>query len=462
MGIDLAFTSVIEQARLVADKQCSARDLVQHSLGVISRLNPDLRAFTQVFADAALAVADSLDAGPVTGPLHGVPIAVKDEIDVAGYRTCFGTNAVTHIAKSDAEVVRRLREAGAIIIGKTAMPEFGQWPFTESTANGYTRNPWNRMCSTAGSSGGTAAAVASGMVAAGLGGDGGGSIRLPSSWCGLFGVKSQRGRISAAPNPSLWRALGVSGPLTRTVADSALLFDVLASHLPTDRFAAEPWDRTLSEAVTQDPGPLRVRVIEDPPDGGPKAEPQTKEALRAVGVALAGLGHDVATGGWPPYKAGFMMTAQMAGGVIDELAAIDSVKGLEKRTRRALLLYRILNALSAKAETDAAAAGEVFFKVFDEVDVILTPTTYRHALPVGQLDGLGVLATSRVSLPISAYTSIWNVLGNPAAAVPAGFSRDGLPLSVQIATAPNREPLLFQVAAQIEKALPWADRKPAL
>jgi amidase len=466
MAADLNFTSVIEQARLVADKQCSARDLVEHSLARIARLNPDLRAFIQVFVDESRAAADELDAiqatSGVVGPLHGVPIAIKDEIDIAGYRTSFGTNAVTHPAPVDAEVVRRLREAGAILIGKTAMPEFGQWPFTESTTNGYTRNPWNRMYSTAGSSGGTAAAVASGMVAAGLGGDGGGSIRLPSSWCGLFGVKCQRGRVSVAPNASLWRALGVCGPLTRTVADSALLYDILASHLPTDKYEAEPWPQSLTESLSQDPGPLRIRVLEAPPAGGPKLDPQTKGALHAAASALAGLGHQVCEGPWPSYNPGLMMMGQMGGGVVDELKSIDSIKGLEARTRGGLALYRLLNLVSKKAEADAVKAAESFFKVFGEVDLLLTPTTYRHALPVGQLDGLGSLRTASAALPIVAYTSIWNVLGNPAAAVPAGFSADGLPLSVQLVAAPNAEPLLFQVAAQLEQALPWDERHPEL
>jgi amidase len=181
-----------------------------------------------------------------------------------------------------------------------------------------------------------------------------------------------------------------------------------------------------------------------------------------VAAALAGLGHDVGPGAWPAWKPGLMMMAQMAGGVLDELPSVDSVKALEKRTRQGLLLYRLLSPLSKKAEADAERAAEAFLTVFDDVDVLLTPTTYRHALPVGQLDGKGILATSSAALPVVAYTSIWNVLGNPAAAVPAGFSSSGLPLSVQVIVAPNAEPLLFQVAAQIERALPWDGVHPEL
>ena len=462
------YLSVIDQARLVASREVSARELTTHSLDRIARHNADLKAFVNVLVDDALAQADALDkqmagGGEPVGPLHGVPIAIKDELDVRGVRTSLGTNAVTKPTRADSEVVRRLREAGAVIIGKTAMPEFGQWPFTESTTNGYTRNPWNRMYSTAGSSGGTAASVASGMVAAGLGGDGGGSIRLPSAWCGLFGVKAQRGRISTAPNARLWRALGVVGPLTRTVADSALLHDVLTSHLPSDRYSAEPLAEPLARSIERDAGHLRILLAEKPATGsGPRLEPQTRAALHRVAEMLADAGHSVEDGKLPDYKPGLAMLSQVGGGVVDELSLIDSTRKLETRTRHALLLYRALAPLANGAERKSEALGAQMFTVFDTYDLVLTPTVPHPALPVGQLDGMGFLRTALAALPFTSYTAVWNVLGNPAASVPAGFTAGGLPLSVQLVVAPNNEPLLFQVAAQIERALPWADRQPAL
>ncbi|MDR1799730.1 MAG: hypothetical protein LBR19_07620, partial [Bifidobacteriaceae bacterium] len=334
-------------------------------------------------------------------------------------------------------------------------------PFTESATYGYTRNPWNRLFSTAGSSGGTAAAVASGMVAAALGGDGGGSIRLPSSWCGLFGVKSQRGRISAAPNAALWRGLGVCGPLTRTVADSARLFDVLAGTVPeVDKYQAEPWAVTLTDAIGQDPGKLRIRVLEDPPVAGPRPDQYTLAALRQTAETLARNGHDVEQGTLDGYKAGLTMMAQMAGGIVDELAHLDDRRRLEATTRHGLALYRLLAPLSHGQEAKAAKLADRVLTVFDQVDVLLTPTTPHAALPVGQLDGLGFLRTVKVSLPISTYTALWNVLGNPAAAIPAGFTPNGLPLSVQAIVAPGAEPRLFQLAAQLERLAPWAGRFP--
>ena len=459
------FQSVVEQARLVATRQVSARELTRRSLDLIARHNADLGAFVHVMVDEALAQADALDAklaadGVPVGPLHGVPIAIKDEFDVRGVRTSLGTNAVSRPAAADCEAVRRLRAAGAIFVGKTAMPEFGQWPFTESTTYGYTRNPWNRAYSTAGSSGGTAAAVASGMVAAGLGGDGGGSIRLPASWCGLFGVKAQRGRISVAPNRTLWRALGVTGPLTRTVADSALLFDVLAGSLPSDAYPVQPWPQPLSESIKHDPPKLRVLLAEKPAGPGPAPEAQTRAALHRVGRLLADAGHQVDEGALPKYAPGLAMIGQMAGGVTDELKLIDSVGRLEARTRRAVDLYRLLTPLAAGAERHGAELARQMFTVFDTYDLILTPTTPCPPMPVGQLDGRGLLRTVLAALPLTAYTSIWNVLGNPAAAVPAGFTPDRLPLSVQLVGAPDSEPLLFQVAAQLERLQPWADQTP--
>lgn len=466
--MSLDFLSVTEQAQLVASAQISAGELTEHSLHQIARHNADMKAFLNVMVDDALAQADELDSqlartGVPVGPLHGVPIAIKDELHVRGVRTTLGTNAVSRPADEDCEAVRRLRAAGAVIIGKTAMSEFGQWPLTETTTNGYTRNPWNRAFSTAGSSGGTAAAVASGMVAAGLGADGGGSIRLPAAWCGLFGLKPQLGRVSTSPNRSLWRSLGVLGPLTRTVEDSALLYDILASHLPGDAYQAKPWDEPLMATLARNPGRLRIMVAEQTAEGsGPALEAQTKAALHRVADILSDAGHRVEDGYLPEYKPGLTMTAQMAGGVYDELKQIDSVRQLEARTRQAVMVYRPASLLAASAERKAKELARQVFTVFDNYDLVLTPTTAHPPLPVGQLDGKGLLRTIPISLRIIAYTAIWNVLGNPAAAVPAGFTANGLPLSVQLVAAPNNEPLLIQVAAQIEQAMPWADRHPVL
>ena len=236
---DLRSASVAETARLVADGTLTARQVTDAAIERITLLNPRLNAISQRVDDRARAEADTRDAHQVAGgdlgPLHGVPLVIKEELAVEGLVTTFGGDGNSVPASADSEVVRRLRAAGAVVVATSAMPEFGAFPYTESVSRGTTRNPWNTKRSPGGSSGGTAVAVVSGMVPAGMGGDGGGSIRIPSACCGLFGLKPQRGRVTSAPHEHLWFALGTAGPLTRTVLDSALVYDVIRGSLPATR-----------------------------------------------------------------------------------------------------------------------------------------------------------------------------------------------------------------------------------
>src|SRR5947209_12195804 len=229
---DLAYAGIARQAQLIASGEVSSRELVDVLLERIARLEGSLNAFRVVFAERVRMEADQADARRGAGgdrALLGVPIAVKDDIDVAGEVTAWGTNAVDGPAPADAEVVRRLRDAGALIIGKTNVPELTQWPFTESATFGATRNPWDLQRAPGGSSGGSAAAVAAGLVGAALGSDGAGSIRIPAAWCGLFGLKPQRGRVSLAPRPRAWHGLSVDCVLTRRVADTPRFHDVASA-----------------------------------------------------------------------------------------------------------------------------------------------------------------------------------------------------------------------------------------
>jgi amidase len=240
---DLAFAGIARQAEAIAAGEVSSRELVELYLGRIERYNPQLNAFRIVFAQRALMEADQADARrragstPSERPLLGVPIAVKDEFDVAGEVTTFGTNAYGEPAREDSEIVRRVRAAGAVIIGKTHMPELGAFPWTESPTWGATHNPWRLEHSPGGSSGGSAAAVAAGLVGAALAGDGGGSIRFPAAYCGLFGLKTQRGRVPLAPHLGAWHGLVVNGVLARSVRDTALFYDAIADG-PSDPGAA--------------------------------------------------------------------------------------------------------------------------------------------------------------------------------------------------------------------------------
>jgi amidase len=465
--VDLHFRGVAELRQLIASGEVTAREAVQHSLDRIAMLDPVLNAFAWVRGPEALAEADVLDresaAGMLRGPLHGVPIAIKDENDVEGLPTAYGGASVTSPATTNSELVQRLVDAGAVIVGKTRMPEFGIWPFTETSANGYTRNPWDTLRSPAGSSGGTAAAVASGMVPAGIGGDGGGSIRLPSSFCGLFGLKPQRGRVSAAPNADLWRSLGVLGPLTRSVVDSAVIYDAVSGSVDTDRFTSLPWRGTLSEAVSVDPPPLRIGLALKNPSGGPAADSETVAALQRTAHVLRELGHEVVdvVPKYPNVSLPFML--QVLGGVSDEAARVEHPLLLEKRTKTMVRIARPLLRFSAAAERRGIAAGERFLAtLFDGLDLVLMPTTPTPAVPVGQLDGRGFWAAMAAATPAASFTSIWNVMGNPAAAVPTGFSEAGLPLSGQVVGPADSEELVVALCAQVERAQPWAHRRPEI
>ncbi|NLB46325.1 MAG: amidase [Microbacteriaceae bacterium] len=469
---DLHFSSVLDQAAWVNSGQLSARQLVEHSLERIEALNPTLNAFHVVLAHEALAVADQLDvetaAGTSRGPLHGVPLAIKEENDIAGIPTTFGTGANLTPATADSVVVERLRSAGAIIIGSTRMPEFGLWPYTESVSGGWTRNPWNPEFSPCGSSGGTAAAVASGMVAAGIGGDGGGSIRLPASWCGLFGLKPQRGRVSTSPASDLWRSLGTVGPITRTVADSALIYDVLAGHEHADRFRAAALTDSFSSAIEaaasgESARRLRIAVSAKNPSGGPRPNEASRDALTEAVHALRELGHDVVQidPHYPAVSAEFIL--QVAGGARDEVTNLDAPEKLEQRTRDLLRLTKPLEGLGTWAERSGMKKGREFLSAFfSQYDLLMTPTTPTEAQPVGQLDGLSAIRTVMKATPVASYTSIWNVIGNPAAAVPMGFTDAGLPRSVQIVGPADGELTLLRLCAELEQLRPWAHHHPAI
>jgi amidase len=429
----------------------------EEALARIAERDPALNAFSVVRGEKALAEAAAVDKTRKAdrGPLHGVPIAIKEELDLAGEVTTFGGEANTMPVAEDGEVVRRLRAAGAVIVGKTTMPEFGAFPYTESASRGLTRNPWDPTRSPGGSSGGTAAAVASGMVPVGLGGDGGGSIRIPAACCGLFGLKPQRGRVTTAPHPDLWFALGTVGPLSRSVLDSAIVYDVIRGSLDSDRYRAGE-SGSFVEATQREPGQLRIGWSTKPASLGIKPDPIHVRAVEDTARLLTELGHDVreVEPRYPDQTTTFL--PQFFAGVRAEADAVQHFERLERRTRET---YRLGSWVTRRVLDRAMRVTERFSarvnRVFDDVDVLLTPAIAHRPPRVGILDGRGTVSSMRVSMPAIAYTSVWNVAGNPAASIPCGPPEDGLPVAVQLVGRTDDEATLFSLSAQIEKARPW-------
>jgi amidase len=464
---DLAYAGIARQAELIAAGEVSSRELVDLYLDRIARFDPDLNAFRIVFAERARLEAQQADARHGAGearPLLGVPIAVKDDIDVAGEVTAWGTNAIDEPAPADAEVVRRLREAGAVIIGKTNVPELTIWPFTESATFGATRNPWDRQRAPGGSSGGSAAAVAAGMVGAALGSDGAGSIRIPAAWCGLFGLKPQRGRISLAPRARAWHGLSVDGLLARRVADTALFHDVASGATEIDEDSAPPPAVPFAESAATAPGRLRIAFsTRMPPGVVAKLDVDAERALHETVELLRSLGHEVSEQE-PDYGAGGMseVITRYLRGIHDDARGVAHWERLERRTRG----MARMGGLIPPALLQRSLAREDQFRsrlnrVLEANDVLMTPATAAPPPRIGQLHGRGAIWSLNAVAGWVPYNGVWNVTGQPAAAVPAGFGSDGLPRGVQIVARPNDEATLLSLAGQMEAERPWAHQRPA-
>ena len=456
---ELSLADTAETVRRTTAGDLTAAAAVEESLARIAALDSGLNAFSRVLADEARAEAAARDehlaGGGAPGPLHGVPIAIKEEIDVAGTVTTFGGEANVTPASADAEIVRRLREAGAVVVGKTTMPEFGAFPYTESASRGITRNPWDRSRTPGGSSGGTAVAVATGTIPVAIGGDGGGSIRIPSACCGLFGLKPQRGRVTTAPSPHLWWALGTAGPLTRSVRDSALVYDVIRGNVEGDLYRAGGTD-SFVEAAEREPGRLRIGWTTKPVTRGVRPDPIHVRAVEETARLLADLGHEVreVDPQYPDPTAAFV--PQFFAGIRYEAERVEHYDRLERRTRQTCRMGswvtpRVRDWALRETEKVSAKAN----RVFDEVDVLLTPAIAHRPPQVGRLDGVGTVGASLRAMPAIAYAALWNVAGNPAAAVPCGTAPDGLPVSDQLVGRTDDEATLFSLSAQVEKARPW-------
>ena len=462
---DYPYTSAIELARLIAARQVSPREVMHACLARMEALEPHLNCFVTATPDEALAAAGRAEravmAGEALGALHGIPLSVKDLIAMGGVRQTFGSRTMaSHIAAADAPSVDRVKAAGACIIGKTTTTEFGCKGGGPSPLSGTTRNPWDLSKTPGGSSLGAASSVAAGVTPFALGTDGGGSIRLPSAFSGLFGIKAQFGRVPVFPT-SATPTLAHVGPLARTVRDAALLLAVISGHARCDPFS-------VAGAVPDYLGacdlPVKgMRVAWAPTLGGALPQPEVLALCEAAVHALRGLGCDVL--------------------VWDELTGADPID-LWMAEFYAGVGTRLKNTMQeSKALLDPAVArmlepalhqrledyyGKVFRRYefreqlrarFETIDLLLTPTTPCTAFdaqadaPPGSTDN--IISWMR-------YTYPFNLTGQPAASVPVGFTAAGLPVGLQMVAKINREVDIFRAAAALEAVQPWAHVKPKL
>ena len=461
--MDLAFASGLEQADLLRGREVSSVELVEFYLDRIARIDPELNAFVTVCADDALARARELDGTSGDEPFRGVPIGIKDLTATKGIRTTYSSRAFAdNVPDFDAAVARRLREAGFVIVGKTNTPEFGTTAFTESELNGVTRNPWNTESTPGGSSGGAAAAIAAGLIPLAQGTDGGGSIRIPASCCGLFGLKPSRGRVSAAPFSSL-EGLSTSGPIARTVADAAGLLDVLEGYEPGDPSWAPPPGRPFRDEVATDPGRLRIAVTIEPPVDTP-VDTACAEAVAAAAALLAEIGHELLEE-TPPWRESELfdafLTVWQVGPTLYPLPDASLLTPLNRRL--AETAYATSAAAYAQAVVRLQTIARRVVSFWSEVDVVLTPTLALPPVPIGwQEEVPDPIDQLWRSVEFTPFTAIANLTGLPAVSLPLGESPDGLPIGVQAIGPPADEATLLRLSAQLEEARPWRERRPAV
>ena len=460
MTDDLAYTGALEQAALVRAGDLSPLDLVDLYLDRIEALNPKLDAYLTVAADHAREQARAKTGA--TGdlpPFHGVPISVKDLNSTAGIRTTSGTAAWhDRVPDFDDEVVKRIKAAGFVVLGKTNTPEFGSRATTESPHYPPARNPWDTSRTPGGSSGGAAAACAAGLCPIAQGSDGGGSIRIPSAWCGLFGMKPSRGRVSSAPGIQSFYA--TNGFLARTVADSAAALDAVAGPAPGDAWWAPPPARPFLAEVGADPGRLRIAFTAAHPDGTTEVAEAWRAAVTETATLLDSLGHDLVEDAPEPLV--LVNTAAAAAGF---MAAADwpARETLDPVNQTVLAIGEAATAKEmARSMIDIQLWIRRVAPFFERYDVLLSPTLAGPPPRIGDrimgtedsLDAL--MEVTR----LVAFTPTWNQSGQPTMAVPSGFDADGLPVSVQCVGRAADEATLFRLGAQLEAARPWASARP--
>jgi amidase len=462
MAADLMFRPVDELAGMVRSGELSARELVQESLDRIDEHNPQLNAFVDVFGEDALAEADGVSAGDER-PFAGVPIAIKNNRAVNGRRLTVAANFMGDFTpEHDDNVVRRLKEAGFIVVGTTTLPEWGILPVTETTRFGITRNPYDPGRTPGGSSGGSAAAVAAGMVPIAHANDGGGSTRIPAACTGLVGLKPQRGRISTAPIGG-GEFLVQDGVLTRTVRETAALLDILGGYEHGDPVWAPDPAEPFAATAGREPGRLRIAVTTLSPLEDVEPDAEAVRSVRETAALLTELGHEVVE----------MFTACFGPLVGLNIAFAELVNGRELTEAEteplSWALWRLckdaissVDAAGAQVQISALARQAITWMA--EYDALVTPALAEAPVEHGVVDPQAGMAGFTRSAAFTPYTANYNVSGQPAITVPLFDREDGIatPLSVQIVARPAEEGKLLALSAQLEAARPWAHRRPEL
>ncbi len=470
---DLMFRPATELAAMVRSGEVSSRELVETSLARIEELNPALNAFVDIDAERALASAGRIGAGDER-PFAGVPIAIKNNRPVQGLRLTYGCSLMEHnMCDYDHNITRRLKDAGFVIVGTTTLPEYGILPTTEARLFGPTHNPWDLARTPGGSSGGAAAAVASGMLPVAHGNDGGGSVRIPAACCGLVGLKPSRGRISAAPELGD-SSLGIDGVLTRTVADTAAILDVLAGYEPGDATWAPPPSEPFADSAAREPGRLRIASTVLPPVPDAVVDPVCAKAVTDTAELLRSLGHEVEEID-PPWQADGL--TELFGAVFSNHIALSiaysgMVAGREPTAEdmepMSWAIYSMIGHMTAVQGMGAAVQLQAFARrlitFLSPYDVLLTPALAERPLPLGTLDTAAPdpMSTFTRSGLFTPFTPVFNASGQPGISLPLYHGEDGLPLGVQLVGRPAGEAQLLALATQLEAALPWASRRPAM
>jgi amidase len=475
---DLALLDAIDQSALVRRGEVQPLELVDAAIERIERVNPQLHAVIHERFDAARADA----VGPLPdGPFRGVPLLLKDmDASMAGEPLHLGNRLLRdlgHVADHDDYLVQRLVGAGFVVVGKTNASEFGLVPTTEPLAQGPTHNPWAPERSTSGSSGGSAAAVAAGLVPVAHGGDGGGSIRTPAGHCGIFGLKPSRGRVSLGPDIGEgWNGFLVRHALTRSVRDSAAVLDVLAGPMPGDPYTAPAPPCPFLDEVGRDPGRLRIGVRTTAPSDLATVDPECVAAVEHAARLLESLGHAIEPVAIPALDAGPLVASfvsVMVGGVMFEMNRLAEIAGraLTEDDVEPLtwLQYQMGLATTADQYVEAMYNAHRFTRDVvawwqDGYDLLVTPTTAEPAPFLGDLVSTpeDPMRPMTRAVPFAAFTVPFNVTGQPAMSVPLHWTADGIPVGVQLVADQYREDVLLRVAAQLEHAQPWAARRPPI